>query len=129
MVKKMLNKKIKNLKIDNFKLEQNVKHKCNYGVAWVSSSDQYSLQQLINFHYNVSFYFVEIYYFLQVYAGYRIRTFIIGLAYDSEEDLYEDHPQQKSIDKFTKKNIKSLNILKKYLDKFNKDPINPETKD
>ncbi len=125
----MLNKKIKNLKIDNFKLEQNVKHKCNYGVAWVSSSDQYSLEQLIKLHYNVSFFFVEFYYFLQVYAGYRIRTYIIGVAYDSEEDLYEDHPQQKSIDKFTKKNIKSLNILKKYLEKFDKDPINPETKD
>jgi hypothetical protein len=39
MVKKMLSKKIKNLKIDNFKLETDVKHKCNNGIAWVSSSD------------------------------------------------------------------------------------------
>jgi hypothetical protein len=39
MVKKMLNKKIKNINIDNFKLEINVKHKFNYGIAWVSSSD------------------------------------------------------------------------------------------
>jgi mevalonate pyrophosphate decarboxylase len=39
MVKKMLNKKIRNLKIDNFKLEIDAKNKLNHGIAWVSSSD------------------------------------------------------------------------------------------
>ena len=44
MIKKMLNKKIKNLKIDKFKLETDVKKKGNNGIAWISSDDNYSIQ-------------------------------------------------------------------------------------
>ena len=44
-------------------------------------------------HYNVSIYSIKVYDFLiKEYAGYRIRTYIAGLAYDSEEDIYEYHP-------------------------------------
>ena len=76
MIIKMLKKKIKNLVIDKFKLEV-VKKKLNNGIAWISSKDYYSIQQLIKLHYTI-------------YAGYRIRTYIIGYAYDSLEDYYEE---------------------------------------
>ena len=64
---------------------------------------------------------------LQVYAGYRLRTFLIGCDYDSLEDLYvQDHQYQKKMNAFTQINIKQLKILNAYLQKNkseNKDEI------
>lgn len=55
MIKKMLNKRIKNLIIDKFKLEIDVKSKKNNVIVWVSSNDNNSIQKLIELHYTVRF--------------------------------------------------------------------------
>ena len=43
-----------------------------------------------------------IYFFLiQIYASYKLRTYLMGYPYDSEEDAYEDTAFQKKMMKLS----------------------------
>jgi len=69
MLKKMLNKKIKEIKFDKLVLEQAKGSKSNLGTAWLSSNDYQTVKQLIMLHYTV-------------YATYKLRTFVMGYPYE-----------------------------------------------
>lgn len=76
MLKKMLNKKIKELKFDKLVLEQAKGSKSNLGTAWLSSNDYQTVKQLIMLHYTV-------------YATYKLRTFVMGYPYEQMEDIQD----------------------------------------
>ena len=54
MILKMLNRKIKNFKHEKLALELDTKRNESLGIAWLSSTDNYSISQLIKLHYCVS---------------------------------------------------------------------------
>ena len=89
MVTKMLQRKIKDLKYEKIIVEMDNKSSLNKGIAWVSSKDIFTLNQLIKLHYHVSYnrnsFFIFI--FIQIYASYKLTTYIQGYAYDSLEDI------------------------------------------
>lgn len=39
--------------------------------------------------------------YLQIYASYKLRTYLMGYPYDSEEDAYEDTAFQKKMMKLS----------------------------
>ena len=87
MITKMLNRKIKNFKCDKLALE--VVNNENIGVAWLSSSDQYTVSQIIKMHYTVS----QTVLTLQIYCGYKLRTYLVSYPYDptgAEDDDMEE---------------------------------------
>lgn len=53
MVLKMFQKRIKALKYENFGIEKDEKFKENYGIAYISSTDQATITQLVKLHYTV----------------------------------------------------------------------------
>lgn len=80
-VKGMLNRKIKNFKCEKFAIE--LKNNVSEGVAWLSSTDQYTVSQIIKMHYTVSKLCFNFYF--QVYCGYKLRTYLIGYEYNANE--------------------------------------------
>lgn len=88
MVNKMIKRKIKNLKFEKFSLEKDTKVNKNTGLAFISSNDLDSVKQLLNMHYSI-------------YASYKMRTYLMGYAYDSEEDVFEDTDFQKKMMKLS----------------------------
>ena len=110
----MLNRKIKNFKCEKFALE--LKNNVSEGVAWLSSNDQYTVSQIIKMHYTVSYYLSN----FQIYAGYKLRTYLIGYPYNSNEledddDQDEDVKFQKKMMKLSLIELKQKFILNKYL--------------
>ena len=120
MIRKFLLKKIKNLKIDKLALDQDKKSKQNNGIAWITSNDLLSLVQLLKLHYTVSispfFAFQQFFCILQVYASYKLRTYVMGFAYDTMEEEYnpevfqEDTSFQKKMMKLSLQQIKQSNV-------------------
>ena len=121
MIRKFLLKKIKNLKIDKLALDQDKKSKQNNGIAWITSNDLLSLVQLLKLHYTVSipsfFAFHQSFFcILQVYASYKLRTYVMGFAYDTMEEEYnpeviqEDTSFQKKMMKLSLQQIKQSNV-------------------
>ena len=110
----MLIRKIKNFKCDKFAIE--LKNNVSEGVAWLSSTDQYTVSQVIKMHYTVSIFIFN----FQVYAGYKLRTYLIGYPYNSnelenEDDEEEDVKFQKKMMKLSLIELKQKLILNKYL--------------
>ena len=63
MVTKMLQRKIKDLKYEKIIVEMDNKSSLNKGIAWVSSKDIFTLNQLIKLHYHVSYNRNSLFYF------------------------------------------------------------------
>ena len=102
MILKWLNKKIKDFKHDQLRLEMDAQQQNrNLGICWVSSDDHHTLGQLVKLHYQVSFFFYPNNFF-QVYAGYKLRTYLIGYPYDS----VDDGSDSKEMSQFQKKMMK-----------------------
>lgn len=126
MIRKFLHKKIKNLKIDKLALDTDKKSKQNNGIAWITSNDLLSLIQLLKLHYTVSIYlflhFIHDFRTLQVYASYKLRTYVMGYAYDTMEEEYnpeifqEDTNFQKKMMKLSLQQIKQSNVKVKKQD-------------
>ena len=120
MIRKFLHKKIKNLKIDKLALDQDKKSKQNFGVAWITSNDLLSLVQLLKLHYTVSIplflQFINSFFrILQVYASYKLRTYVMGFAYDTMEEenpevVQDDTSFQKKMMKLSLQQIKQSNV-------------------
>lgn len=96
----MIKKKIKNLQYEKFSLEKDTKVNKNTGLAHISSNDIDSIKQLLNMHYHI-------------YASYKLRTYLMGYAYDSEEDVFEDTDFQKKMMKLSLEELQQRNIIKK----------------
>ena len=85
----MFQKRIKVLKYENFGIEKDEKLKENYGIAYISSTDQTTLTLLVKLHFITHF-------DKNLFEFYKLRTYLMGFAYDSmEEDVYEHTPFQK----------------------------------
>lgn len=48
-----------------------------------------------------------------IYASYKMRTYLMGYAYDSEEDVFEDTDFQKKMMKLSLEELQQRNIIKK----------------
>jgi hypothetical protein len=57
-------------------------------MAYISTTDLDSVKHLLNMHYHI-------------YASYKLRTYLMGYPYDSEEDAYEDTAFQKKMMKLS----------------------------
>jgi len=84
MVENFLKKSIKGLTFSKFGIEQNFKERGNMGVGYLRTADHHSLIAMIKLHYTV-------------YAGYRLRTYIMGFAYDDDEEKEVDYNEQRVI--------------------------------
>ena len=69
MVEKFFKRQFKGLTYSKFGIEHDVKEKANKGVGYMQSDDHHTLSCMIKLHYFV-------------YAGYRLRTYLMGFAYD-----------------------------------------------
>ena len=80
MITKMLKRKIKDLNFVKIMVEMDVKTKENKGIAWVSSNDILTLNQLIKLHYHVSYNSFNFNFFYLDLRQLQVNHFHVGLC-------------------------------------------------